>query len=211
MMLGGTDTIPTTVEWAMTELLRHPDKMRKLLEELDTVVGNENTVEESHLPLLHYLEAVVKEALRLHPPAPLLLPHMPTATTVVAGYTIPKHSRIFVNAWAIQRDPAFWEHPLEFKPERFLKDGRTEKGNYRGNDFQYFPFGAGRRVCVGMSMAEKMVPMLIAALVHSFEWEWADGVRPDTEEKCGVILKKLKPLVAIAAAARLPRSEQYYN
>ncbi|MBA0862744.1 hypothetical protein Goshw_012291, partial [Gossypium schwendimanii] len=101
----------------MTELLRHPDKLQRVVDELDATIGGPNIVEEFHLPRLLYLEAVVKETLRIHPPAPLLMPHMPSETIVVAGYTIPKNSNIFINVWAIQRDAEFWEDPLQFVPE----------------------------------------------------------------------------------------------
>ncbi|GMJ14919.1 cytochrome P450, family 706, subfamily A, polypeptide 6 [Hibiscus trionum] len=204
LMVGGTDTIPTTIEWAMTELLRHPDIMMKLAEELDTVVEKQNMVEESHLPRLHYLDAVIKETLRLHPVIPLLLPHMPSKTSIVAGYTIPKHSRVFINAWAMQRDPRFWDDPLRFQPERFLKGNN----NHRGNSFQYLPFGSGRRICVGLALAEKMVAVLLGALVHSFEWELPRGAKPDVQEKFGVVLKKKEALVAIPVA-RLSNPKQY--
>ncbi|KAE8694236.1 CYP706 protein [Hibiscus syriacus] len=204
MMIGGTDTIPTTIEWAMTELLRHPDKMTKLVEELDTVVGNENTVEGSHLPRLVYLDAVVKETLRLHPIAPLLLPHVPYETSIVAGYTVPKHSRVFINAWAMQRDPRLWDDPLGFQPERFLKSNT----GYPRNNFEYLPFGSGKRICVGVALAEKMVLLLLAVLVHALEWKLPDGRKPDIHERFGVVLKKMEPLVAIPFA-RLSNPHQY--
>ncbi|GMJ10864.1 cytochrome P450, family 706, subfamily A, polypeptide 6 [Hibiscus trionum] len=202
MMIGGTDTTTTTVEWAMTELLRHPDKMAKLVEELDTVAGDQNTMEESLLPQLLYLNAVVKETLRLHPVVPLLLPHMPSQSCIVAGYTIPKHCRVFVNAWAMQRDPQLWDDPLCFQPERFLEADIS----YKGNELRYIPFGSGRRICVGIAMAERMVGLILAVLVHSFEWELAEGRKPDIQEEFGVVLKKLKPLVAIPFA-RLSNSK----
>ncbi|XVE63870.1 hypothetical protein DITRI_Ditri07aG0056000 [Diplodiscus trichospermus] len=107
LLVAGIDTISTTTEWAMTKLMQHPNKMTKLVEELDIVVGSYNIVEESHIPRLLYLQAVIKETLRSHPPVPLLVPHMPSKTCIVTGYTIPKHSHIFINAWAIQRDPEF--------------------------------------------------------------------------------------------------------
>ncbi|WRX19173.1 Cytochrome P450 - like 10 [Theobroma cacao] len=190
----------------MTELLRHPDKMRRVLEELKTVVGNENIVEESHLSRLLYLEAVVKETLRMHTPAPLLLPRKPSMTCTMAGYTIPKDSRILINACSIQRDPEFWEDPLQFEPDRFLKD--TEKGYYLGNDFHFSPFGSGRRICVGIPMAERMIPHVLAALVHSFKWKLPEGTKLDIQEKFGITLKKVETLVAVPAA-RLSNSEQY--
>ncbi|KAK6262195.1 hypothetical protein QUC31_008011 [Theobroma cacao] len=206
LIVGATDTTSTTVEWAMTVLLRHPNKMSRVLEELEAVVGNQNIVEESHLPRLLYLEAVVKETLRMYPPTPLLLPRKPSMTCTVAGYTIPKDSRILINACSIQRDPEIWEGPLQFEPERFLKD--TEKGNYLGNNFHFFPFGSGRRICAGIPMAERMIAHVLAALVHSFEWKLPEGTKLDTQEKFGILLKKMEPLAAIPAA-RLCNSEQY--
>ncbi|KAK6262190.1 hypothetical protein QUC31_008006 [Theobroma cacao] len=206
MIVAGTDTTSTTVEWAMTELLRHPDKQRRAVEELDRVVGAGNIVEESHLPQLVYLDAAIKETFRFHPPIPLLVPRSPSTTCTVAGYTIPKDSRVLFNAWAIQRDPEFWEYPLRFEPERFLKD--AEKGNYLGNNFHFIPFGSGRRICVGIPLAEKMVTHVLATLLHSFEWKLPEGTKPDIQEKFGIVLKKMEPLVAIPAA-RLSSSEQY--
>ncbi|TYG43340.1 hypothetical protein ES288_D11G008600v1 [Gossypium darwinii] len=204
MMVGGTDTIPTTAEWAMTELLRHPDKMAKLVAELDMVVGNQTVVEECHIPKLIYLDAVIKETLRLHPVVPLLLPHVPSETSIIGGYTIPKDCRVFINAWAMQRDPKLWDDPLRFQPERFLESDMS----YRGNNFRYFPFGSGRRICVGVSMAEKMVALLVGSLVHSFQWGLLEGTKPGLEDKFGIVLKKAESLVAIPIA-RLPNLEQY--
>ncbi|XVF53969.1 hypothetical protein PTKIN_Ptkin05aG0143300 [Pterospermum kingtungense] len=194
MVVAGTDTASTTVEWTMTELLRHPDKMRKAVGELDRVVGQTNIVEESYLPQLVYLDAVIKETLRFHPPIPLMVPRKPSVTCTVAGYTIPEDCRVLFNTWAIQRDPEYWDDPLQFQPDRFLKD--TEKGNYLGNNFHYLPFGSGRRICVGIPMAERMMKHVLAAMLHSFEWNLL-GTKPDIQEKFGIILKKTEPLVAI--------------
>ncbi|GMI99544.1 cytochrome P450, family 706, subfamily A, polypeptide 4 [Hibiscus trionum] len=206
MIVGGTDTTFTTMEWAMTELLRHPDKLKRVTDELDAVVGDQNVVEETHLPRLLYLEAVVKETFRIHPPAPLLLPHMAGETTVVAGYTIPKHSNVFFNVWAIQRDPELWENPLRFEPERFMEE--SEKRNYLGNSFHLFPFGSGRRICVGIPLAEKLVMHILATLVHSFEWGLPDGEKPDIKDKLALVLAKEEPLVVVPIA-RLSNSQQY--
>ncbi|KAK8503932.1 hypothetical protein V6N12_019101 [Hibiscus sabdariffa] len=204
MLIGGTDTIPTTVEWAMTELLRHPDIMKKLVEEIDTVTGKQNLVDDSHLPQLSYLEAIIKETLRLHPVAPLLLPHMSSEASTISGYTIPKHSKVFINAWAMQRNPQLWEDPHSFQPERFLK----AEFSYQGNNLVYIPFGSGRRMCAGIAMAEKMVGLLLAVLVHSFEWKLPGEKRPDIQEKFGAVLKKMIPLEAIPYA-RLSDSKLY--
>ncbi|KAG8480368.1 hypothetical protein CXB51_024577 [Gossypium anomalum] len=201
-----TDTTSTTMEWAMTELLRHPNKLQRVTEELNAIIGDQTSVEESHLPRLLYLEAVVKETFRIHPPAPLLFPHMSSETTIVAGYTIPKNSNIFFNVWAIQRDAEFWEDPFRFEPERFLRD--TEKRNYTGNSFHFFPFGSGRRICVGIPLAEKIMMQILATLLHCFEWELPNGRKPDVKEKLQLVLSKAEPLVVVPVA-RLSNFMQY--
>ncbi|XP_047271448.1 flavonoid 3'-monooxygenase CYP75B137 isoform X2 [Capsicum annuum] len=193
MVTGGTDTTSNAVEFAMAEITNKPDVMRKLQQELETVVGKDNIVEESHIQQLPYLYAVMKEVLRIHPTLPLLVPHCPSETCAVGGYTVPKGSRVFINVWAIQRDPSIWKNPTEFHPERFL-DG---KWDYSGNDFSYFPFGSGRRICAGIAMAERMFMYSLASLIHSFDWKLPEGETLDLTEKFGIVLKKKVPLVAL--------------
>ncbi|CAK9173161.1 unnamed protein product [Ilex paraguariensis] len=204
MVVGGTDTTSNTIEFAMAEMMNKPEVMRKVQKELETVVGKDNIVEESHTCNLPYLHAVMKEVLRLHPALPLLVPHCPCETCIVGGYTIPKGARVFVNVWAVHRDPAIWQNPLEFRPERFL-DG---KWDYSGNDFNYFPFGSGRRICAGTAMAERMFLFSLASLVHSFDWKLPEGDKLDLSEKFGIVLKKRVPLVAIPTP-RLSNSGLY--
>ncbi|KAI5417358.1 flavonoid 3'-monooxygenase CYP75B137 [Lathyrus oleraceus] len=193
MVVGGSDTSSNTIEFAMAEMMNNPEVLRKVQEELEIVVGKDNLVEESHIHKLPYLHAVMKETLRLHPVLPLMVPHCPTETTKVGGYTIPKGSRVFVNVWAIHRDPSVWENPLEFDPTRFL-DG---KWDYSGNDFSYFPFGSGRRICAGIAMAERTVLYFTATLVHLFDWAIPQGKQLEVAEKFGIVLKKKTPLLAI--------------
>ncbi|KAK4728565.1 hypothetical protein R3W88_021553 [Solanum pinnatisectum] len=193
MVVGGTDTTSNTVEFAMAEIMNKPDVLRKLQQEVDTVVGKDNIVEESHIQHLPYFYAVMKEVLRLHPALPLLVPHCPSETSSVGGYTVPKGSRVFINVWAIQRDPSIWENPTEFHPERFFEN----KWDYSGNDLNYFPFGSGRRICAGIAMAERMFMYSLASLIHSFDWKLPEGETLDLTEKFGIVLKKKMPLVAI--------------
>ncbi|KAL6004871.1 hypothetical protein ACLOJK_005427 [Asimina triloba] len=195
IVVGGTETTSVTIEWAMTELMHAPEKLSRVREELDRVVGQSMMVEESHLSELHYLEAVLKEVLRLHPVLPLMIPRSPTQACVVGGYTIPKGARVWVNAWAIQRDPECWDSPLEFRPERFLTNPMS-RWDYH-HDFRYIPFGSGRRVCAGLPMAEKMLMYVAASLLHSFEWSMPDGVELDLTEKFGITMKKSVPLAAV--------------
>ncbi|GFZ01920.1 cytochrome P450, family 706, subfamily A, polypeptide 5 [Actinidia rufa] len=195
IVTAGTDTSATIVEWVMAEIMHKPEVMKKVQEELSDVIGTNNTVEEPHLPKLHYLDAVVKETFRLHPPLPFLLPKRPDKSCIVGGYTIPKDTRVLLNVWAMQRDPEVWDSPLEFKPERFL--GEASKWDYNGNNFQYLPFGSGRRVCAGLPLAEKMIMHFLASLLHSFNWSLPEGEEVDLSETFGIVMKKKTPLVAI--------------
>ncbi|XP_073130165.1 flavonoid 3'-monooxygenase-like [Henckelia pumila] len=193
MVVGGTDTTSSTVEFALAEMMNKPYIMIKAQQEIDSVVGKNSMVEESHIDKLPYLKAVIKEILRLHPVLPLMVPHCPSKPCIVGGYTVPKGARVFVNVWAIHRDASLWERPEEFVPERFL-DG---KGDYSGNDFSYIPFGSGRRICAGIPMAERVVSLSLASLVHSFDWKLVEGDGLDLNEKFGIVLKKRVPLIAI--------------
>uniref|UniRef100_A0A2P2MZG0 Cytochrome P450 family protein n=1 Tax=Rhizophora mucronata TaxID=61149 RepID=A0A2P2MZG0_RHIMU len=205
MVVGGTETTSNTIEFAMGEMINKPEVMTKAQQELEAVVGKDNTVEESHIHKLPYLSAIMKEILRLHPPLPLLIPHCPSENCNVGGYDIPKGARVFVNVWAIHRDPLIWENPQEFIPERFL-DSRWD---YSGTDFNYFPFGSGRRSCAGIAMAERMVLYYLATLLHSFDWKVpAEAKRLDLSEKFGIVLKLKTPLVAIPTP-RLPDPKLY--
>ncbi|KAM6588164.1 hypothetical protein CsatA_010769 [Cannabis sativa] len=198
MFVGGTDTTISTVEWAMAEMLKNPSVLIKVQEELKQVVGLNNNVEEFHLTKLTYLNNVFKETLRLHPPAPFLIPRSPTQSTIVGGYTIPKGSTIFLNVWSIHRDPSIWENPLEFKPERFDESGASGNNyNFLGNNLNYFPFGSGRRICAGISLAERMVMLILASFLHYFDWKLPSGTKIELSDKFGLVVKKKYPLKAI--------------
>ncbi|XP_077235611.1 flavonoid 3'-monooxygenase CYP75B137-like [Tasmannia lanceolata] len=207
LLTGATDTTSTTMEWAMAEMMKHPEIMRRAQEELEEVVGKNNVVEESHLPKLSYLGAIFKEVLRLHPLVPFLVPHSPSQSCAVGGYMIPKGARVLVNVWALHRDPKAWENPLEFQPERFLN--ATNKYEFSGNNFNYLPFGSGKRMCVGVPMAERMLTYVLASLLHSFEWQVPEGEKLNLSEKYTIVLKKETPLVAIPMP-RLSIPELYY-
>ncbi|GJX89888.1 putative cytochrome P450 [Tanacetum coccineum] len=164
VMIAGTETTAKLSEWAMAEILKNHNVLKRVQEELAEVVGLNNIVEESHLPKLQYLDATVKETFRLHPVTPFLVPRSPSKACVVGGYTIPKDCTVFLNVWSIQQDPRYWDNPLEFKPERFL----TGKWDYNGNNLKFFLFGSGRRLCPGIVLAEKMQMFILASLLHSF-------------------------------------------
>ncbi|XP_077246507.1 putative (S)-N-methylcoclaurine 3'-hydroxylase isozyme 2 [Tasmannia lanceolata] len=195
LFTAGTDTSSSTIEWAMAELIKNPEDMNKVREELKREI-KENIVRESTLPHLPHLHACVKETLRLHPPVPLLLPHRASDTCKLKDYTIPINTQVQVNVWAIGRDSTVWEDPLKFKPERFL----NSELDYKGNDFRFIPFGAGRRICPGLPMADKQVHLILACLIHYFDWSLPHGMHPsqiDVNEKFGVTLQKEHPLLLI--------------
>ncbi|KAL2520452.1 Cytochrome [Forsythia ovata] len=174
VMFGGTETVASAIEWAMAELMRSPEDLKKVQQELATVVGLNRKVEESDFEKLTYLRCCLKEVLRLHPPIPLLL-HETSEATVVAGYQIPAKSRVMINAWAIGRDKNAWEDPDEFKPARFLKDGVPD---FKGSNFEFIPFGSGRRSCPGMQLGLYALEVAVAHLLHCFTWELPDGMKP---------------------------------
>nr|ABB29899.1 flavonoid 3'-hydroxylase [Osteospermum hybrid cultivar] len=198
LFTAGTDTSSSTVEWAIAELIRHPQLLKQAQEEIDNVVGRDHLVTELDLTQLPFLQAIVKETFRLHPSTPLSLPRIASESCEVNGYHIPKGSTLLVNVWAIARDPKMWSEPLEFRPARFLPGGEKPDADVKGNDFEVIPFGAGRRSCAGMSLGLRMVQLLVATLVQTFDWELANGLKPEKlnmEEAYGLTLQRAAPLL----------------
>lgn len=201
LITAGTDTSANTTEWAMASLLQRPEVLKRAQEELDVVVGRERVLDESDLPNLKYLEAIVKETLRLYPAAPLLLPHMAAVPCTVGGYFVPAGTELLLNAWGIHRDPTVWERPLEFEPERFMKSSSPD---VNGHDFKYIPFGYGRRACPGTWVAMRMLLLILGRLLQGFDWSIPVGVEGvDMNEERGLTLNKSVPLEA-AIKPRLP-------
>jgi len=199
MFGAGTDTTSSVLEFAMAELMRNPWVMTKLQDDVRRHVpeGHE-TVEEENLASMVYLRAVVKETLRLHPPSPLLLPHLSMADCVVDGYTIPSGIRVIVNAWAISRDPESWEEPEEFMPERFMDGGSAAAIDFKGNDFQFVPFGAGRRICPGLNFGFATVEIMLANLVYCFDWQLPNSMEAkdiDLTEVFGATVRPKEKLI----------------
>ncbi|KAL6648458.1 hypothetical protein ACP70R_012682 [Stipagrostis hirtigluma subsp. patula] len=196
---AGSDTSAETVEWAMAELLQNPSSMARAREELAQVVNSKLGIEESDIGHLKYLQAIVKETLRLHPTASFLLPRQAEKTTEIRGYTVPKGVRILVNVWAIGQDSEVWSEPEKFMPERFVE----KEIDFRGRDFEFLPFGSGRRMCPGMPLAIRMAHLMLASLLHRFEWRLPADIEKngvDMSEKPGMLLALAKPLHAIAKA-----------
>ncbi|KAF3440442.1 hypothetical protein FNV43_RR18726 [Rhamnella rubrinervis] len=196
MLSASIDSASTTVDWALAELIKNPNIMEKVQKELETKVGIERMVEESDLESLDYLNMVVKETLRLHPAGPLLIPHASMGDCIINDFHIPKNAHIIINAWAIGRDPHAWTEPEKFIPERFI----GSDVDVRGRDFQLLPFGSGRRGCPGIQLGLTVVRLVLAQLVHSFDWELPNGMLPadlDMTEEFGLTVPRAKHLLAI--------------
>ncbi|KAM1494629.1 hypothetical protein EV2_029904 [Malus domestica] len=173
-----------SIEWGIAELVNHPESQKKLREELDTVLGRGVQITEPDIQKLPYLQAVIKETLRLRMTIPLLLPHMNLKDAKLSGFDIPAESKIVVNAWWLANNPTMWKKPEEFRPERFLEEESKVEAN--GNDFRYLPFGVGRRSCPGIILALPILCITIGRLVQNFELLPPPGQsKLDTLEKCG--------------------------
>lgn len=197
MMFAGAETQSTTLEWAMAHLIRNPEVMQRAQAELDAVIGIDRVVCESDLEHLPYLEAVVKEVLRVQPAAPIGVNHEAREETCVAGYHLPAKTRLIFNIHAIHRDPSVYDRPEEFDPERFLRGGSGSDGL-----FQLMPFGAGRRICPGLTLANINMCHILAHLLHCFDWRLPGDANPrelDMAERFdGITAPRLHPLLAVA-------------
>ncbi|CAM8976264.1 unnamed protein product [Rhodiola kirilowii] len=176
--------------------------MEKARNEIDSVVGKSRLVEESDIPNLPYIQAIVKETPRLHPTGPLTIRES-NEKCFIGGYDIPAKTRLFVNSWAIDRDARHWTEPLEFKPERFIGEG-VKKFDIRGQHFELLPFGSGKRMCPGTSLAMQVVQTALADLVQYFDWEVGKGGKVSMDEGIGLTLPRAHPLICIRVA-RLDR------
>ncbi|CAK8543309.1 unnamed protein product [Lathyrus sativus] len=202
IFLAGTDTSSVAMQWAMAEIINNPKILNKLRAEIKSVVGPMRLVRESDVPKMPYLQACIKEVLRLHPSAPFAL-RQSAQDCKINGYDIKAQTRTLINVYAIMRDPQSWVDPEEYIPERFLESGdEINGGNEYGNkidggdDFRYIPFGFGRRGCPGSSLALRVIEVTIAALVQCFEWKIKGGDnKVDLEEGSSFSVGLKKPLV----------------
>ena len=181
----------------MAELIRNPEKMKTTRSEIIKYMRDNNqNIQESDISQLPYLQAIIKEAIRLHPPAPFLVPHQAIRDVEVQGFIVPHNAQILCNVWAMGRDPKIWSDPEAFSPERFL----DVKIDYKGQDFELIPFGAGRRICPGLNMAHKMLHIILGSLVYKFGWKLEGDMGSENinmEEKFGLTLSRNTPLFAI--------------
>lgn len=196
---AGGETSSKTVVWAMFEMMKKPEVLKKAQDEVRRVYGDMGNVDESRLGELKYIQAVIKETMRFRPSAPLLLPRESTDRCEINGYEIPAKTRVIVNAFAIGRDPNHWEDPDTFKPERFLDSDI----DYQGKNYAYIPFGAGRRICPGISFALPNMELPIAQLLYHFDWVLPGSMKPedlDLSEIFGLTVGPKNDLDLIPAA-----------
>ncbi|KAG8502830.1 hypothetical protein CXB51_000472 [Gossypium anomalum] len=173
ILMGGTETFSTLAEWTMSEMMKNPRILGKAQAEVRELYDKTGDVNESKLHELKYLKLVIKETLRLHPPLPLLIPRENSERCEINGYEIPAKTRVIVNAWAIGRDSNYWNEAERFYPERFI-DGSVD---YKGTNFEFIPFGAGRRICPGMSFGTAVVELSLAKLLSQFDWKLPTGMK----------------------------------
>ncbi|XVF77106.1 hypothetical protein PTKIN_Ptkin14bG0013700 [Pterospermum kingtungense] len=193
---AGSETSSTTIEWAMSYMVKNPKVMKKAQTEVRQVFEGKGNVDESGLSELKYLKAVIKETLRLSPPAPFLLPRECNQTCEVNGYEIAAKTRVLINAWAIGRDPGYWPEAERFYPERFLNSSI----DYNGTNFEFISFGAGRRICPGILFAVPNVQLPLAQLLFHFDWKLPDGMKPeklDMTEAFGMSMKRKNDLILV--------------
>ncbi|XP_004236547.2 cytochrome P450 71A4-like [Solanum lycopersicum] len=192
--VAATQSTYSALEWIMTELLRHPRVMKKLEEEVRELGQGITEITEDDLRNVQYLKAVIKESLRLHPPAPLLIPRESMEDVKLLDFHIPAKTQVIINAWAIGRDPLLWDDPEEYRPERFLNSDIDVKGL----NFELIPFGAGRRGCPGTAFAIVVIELALARIVHKFDFALPNEEELDMTECNGLTVCRKSPLFAVA-------------
>ncbi|XP_048319426.1 cytochrome P450 71D9-like [Ziziphus jujuba] len=200
---AGSETSSTTVDWTMSEMIKNPRIMKKAQEEVRQVFKGRGSVDETGLIEMKYLKLVIKEALRLHPPAPLLLPRECRESCEINGYGIPLKTKVIVNAWAIGRDPRYWKDPESFVPERFI----DSSVDFKGANFEYIPFGAGRRICPGILFGLINIELPLALLLYHFDWKLPSGMKHeglDMTESFGITVRRKDDLQVIPIAYHDP-------
>ncbi|XP_070012444.1 premnaspirodiene oxygenase-like [Nicotiana sylvestris] len=197
MFAAGTETTSTTIDWAMVEMIRNASVFAKAQAEVREIFNRKEIFDENDVEELKYLKLVIKETLRLHPPLPLMLPRECREETNINGYTIPLKSKVMVNVWAIGRDPKYWDDAESFKPERF----EQSSVDFVGNNFEYLPFGSGRRICPGISFGLANIYLPLAQLLYHFDWKLPTGINPsdlDLIEADGVACARKSNVYLIA-------------
>ncbi|XP_050245087.1 (+)-piperitol/(+)-sesamin synthase CYP81Q2-like [Quercus robur] len=192
LILAGIEMLAVTLEWAMSNLINHPDMLKKARVDLDNRIGQEKLIDELDVSKLHYIQCIISKTFRLYPTAPLLVPHFSSNDCTIRGYDIPRDTILLVNAWAIHRDPELWEDTTSFKLERF------EIGAC--NPYKLMPFGLVTRACPGAGLAQRIVSLTLGSLIQCFEWERVTNEKVDMTEGNGITMLKVVPLETMCKA-----------
>ncbi|KAF3485389.1 hypothetical protein F2Q69_00057102 [Brassica cretica] len=205
MFIGGTATISSLLEWTLTELVRHPECVKKLRDEICSVSAHNSYVNEEDVEKMNYLNAIIKETLRLHPPLSIIVPRLLSEDVRLRGYDIAAGTQVMINAWAIQRDNATWGPDAEeFKPERHLNSSL----DFQGQDYKFIPFGSGRRLCPAIRLALVLVEVTVANLVKRFDWRVQVGPhgvdKLDLAEAAGMEACRKYPLIVFPTSVVFP-------
>ncbi|CAI0440980.1 unnamed protein product [Linum tenue] len=195
VIVAGAETSAITLTWVLANLLNHKRVLKLAQEEIDSKVGKDRWVEDSDIESLPYLGAVIKETFRMYPPGPLSFPREASEDITIRGYHVPKGTRFFANFWKLHRDPKVWSDPDQYRPERFL----TTNANVEvfGHQFEYLPFGSGRRGCPGINLGMQITQLTLARLVQGFLWSAPEDRPVDMTEGLGLALPKASPLEAV--------------
>lgn len=193
---AGASSSAVAIEWALAELINHPEILERARGEIEKATSNNRLVEESDIRSLPYVQAVIKETLRLHPPIPMVA-RKSSRECVIRGYTIPEGCLLFVNTWHITRDPLVWENPIEFDPGRFLHPDALD---IKGQSYELLPFGSGRRGCPGITLAMQELITTLAIMIQCFDWKayGRDGSEVeavDMDEGSGLVAPRAHPLI----------------
>ncbi|RDX93426.1 Cytochrome P450 71D10, partial [Mucuna pruriens] len=201
MFIGGGETSSSTVEWAMSEMARNPRVMEKAQVEVRKAFDSKGYVDEAELHQLIYLKSIIKETMRMHAPVPLLIPRVNRERCQINGYEIPAKSRVIINAWAIGRDPKYWAEAESFRPERFLNSSI----DFKGTNYEFIPFGAGRRICPGITFATPNIELPLARLLYHFDWKLPNNMKNeelDVAESYGATARRENDLCLIPITRR---------
>ncbi|EAZ22008.1 hypothetical protein OsJ_05664 [Oryza sativa Japonica Group] len=193
LFCAGSETSSNAIQWAMSELVRNPKVMEKAQNEVRSILKGKPTVTEADMVDLTYVKMIVKETHRLHPVLPLLTPRVCQQTCQIMGYDVPQGSVIFIKSWAIMRDPKHWDDAETFKPERF-EDSEID---LKGTNYEFTPYGAGRRICPGLALAQVSIEFILTMLLYHFNWELPNGAAPeelDMTEDMGLTIRRKNDL-----------------
>uniref|UniRef100_A0A7N0U0E9 Cytochrome P450 n=1 Tax=Kalanchoe fedtschenkoi TaxID=63787 RepID=A0A7N0U0E9_KALFE len=196
MVLAGVSTTAAAMKWTMAELARNPQIMKKVQEEVRSVIGDKSEIRECDIDRMKYLKCVIKEGLRMH--SPIIIGRRAATSVTIGGFKLPAGVTAWINLWAVHRNPTVWDRPSEFLPERFL----NASYNFKGQDQVYFPFGLGKRICPGVDFAMTEVEYALASLLCWFDWELPDGV---LMENLDLLCSRSKPSHEIAPLRLVPR------